>query len=790
MGSEIFSNNWELEMDPVSYPDHGRLSHVTDLDHFDIMGLDYEEDMVDRSRETRSTKICQSVERRASSSTTSQRSFRNPDMQGQKEMNPYPTLLADVGLGGRTSRFSMTDGLLRIYHDSMEHALSCWLTDHNCPYIMAAQIESLVISPSKNATDEWGASWSNKMYNRVIQLDRAYKSIRSRLLTAEEERTVSKALNMAVVAFASQWAQAGDRGMKRQYQSTGSGLAMDDIPESNSFERTMQETLWHQTSQLLHQAASIDSFRVVFALLLFSLTQRPLDMTDPAVRSHSVKMGYESFRITVQDEEAPIFLEIALRQILSQRRKLEHLERENVSRGIQCGDPLEKEERGTFNLLYWLGVMFDTLSAAMCHRAFVIEDDDCELPRPSEASLNRPTLSGWENSPEDYVGNEYTATTNLDAFIHISKSLSPEQGLVWGDLFIRNNHIHSNSQAIRWPCSYQDAASTLSSAAPVKVLLFRRVARLQTLVSRRASALSIESAIKATFHVYNYWHRVYNPFITDCVDHHNELPARVQSWYIILAGHWHLAAFLLSDLLSTIDTMYLSLPSERATRQTSDIISKLRRQNAVAVAKLSRASVHASPGGVQDFHFALNQATLLTEPWTVVLVRSLCRAGYILAEIASMDPNEQNKDQARRRCGDCIEGLWNLGRKSDMAFLAARALSDILEEREQAAAVPVVPYHPTTNPTAHMYHSGMESSRTNAYDNGAQDTASADSFDMFPPIADPIDIIQQWSTPDDIESSVLGNWIPGSDTSRMEANVAYEKLPFVDTGLQQQVWGR
>jgi hypothetical protein len=198
---------------------------------------------------------------------------------------------------------------------------------------------------------------------------------------------------------------------------------------------------------------------------------------------------------------------------------------------------------------------------------------------------------------------------------------------------------------------------------------------------------------------------------------------------------------LLSDLLATIDNANanntatsLSLPHERACRQASNLVATLRRQNALAVADLSLASIHGIAGQTEDgdnnnndeeeeeekeekvsaststsasasargvgskakapappppppsarpeFHFALNQAALLTEPWTIVFVRSLCRAGYILVQIvaASTASSADERAQARVRCADCIEGLWYLGRKSDMAFLAARCLSSMLDE--------------------------------------------------------------------------------------------------------------
>ncbi|XP_014556069.1 hypothetical protein COCVIDRAFT_38304 [Bipolaris victoriae FI3] len=608
-------------------------------------------------------------------------------------------------LGERSSRGFVTNGLLRIYNDSMENALSCWLTEHNCPYTLQKHKPSALSAGRANR--EWGSIWGNRMYNRVIQLDRAYNSIRIRALTAEEERTASKALNMAVVAFASQWAQAGDRGSRAR--PTDFNFSTDEFPESNHFERSMQEGLWHQTSQILHRAAGIDSFRVVFAMIIFSLTQRPLDISRPFPYSVSqLKAKYEYFKSIIQDDEAPIFLELALRQMMAQRRALERAE-QAMSRTAdgEFQDPLRQEDRDTFNLLYWLGVMFDTLSATISERTVVVDDEDCELPRPESHKPTQPTpppaatsaSTAWPVIPNMFNTQFHPVPPDptIDAATVESEAFkNPEDNKVWGNLFMRSPDSQADPGATRWPCSYKLAASTLSSAAPVKVLLYRRVSQIQTLVSRRASADKIESAINAAFQVYTHWTRTYAPFISDCITHHATLPTRIQSWYILLAGHWHLGIFLLSDLLHTIDTAALSLPNERACRLAANLVATLRRQNALAVADLSLASIHsaaqseedfaaaaaAAAGGVRsEFHFALSEAALLTEPWTVVFVRSLCRAGYILVSIAaSTDSTREEREQARARCGDCIEGLWYLGRKSDMAFLAARCLSNMLDD--------------------------------------------------------------------------------------------------------------
>jgi hypothetical protein len=257
----------------------------------------------------------------------------------------------------------------------------------------------------------------------------------------------------------------------------------------------MQETLWHQTSQLLHRAAGIDSFRVVFALIIFSLTQRPLDTTRPFVRTDSkLRTKYEYLQALVQDDDAPIFLEIALRQLLAQRRRLERVEQDMASRGNGGRDPLWQEDRDTFNLLYWLGVMFDTLSAATTQRPVVVDDEDSELPPPNKHEYAESLAS----SSSDNICSNHSSTPGSHAnTLDDAQAAHVSQGhQVWGDLFTRDGILEVDAGAARWPCSYKLAASTLSSAAPVKVLLFRRVVHLQALVSRKVSPTRIEVSLK------------------------------------------------------------------------------------------------------------------------------------------------------------------------------------------------------------------------------------------------------------------------------------------------------
>ena len=611
---------------------------------------------------------------------TSQPQFRN-----RTSLEPS-LLLSHWSLSEATSQHFITGGLLRIYHDSMENALSCWLTEHNCPYTsITHRMKPITALKSENpSTSEWGSIWSNRIYSRVCHLDQAYSSIRDRPLSWNEERLISQALNLAVMSFAAQWAQAGDRSAnvsmyEEGYQSPGFGDSSNAFPLADEFGREMQKNLWHQASRVLHEAAGIESFRVVFALIIFSLTQRPLDIESPSLSTRTSRLPqFIDLQQITEADGPPLFLETALRQVFSYRRKLEDVELRKAEAARSDGfsryqNQLQLADHETFNLLFWLGVMFDTLSAAMTFRPLVVEDEDTNLiPQSGDE---------WPQiSPEISLMNTHSGRSRDfgDAeHLHLTNEL-------WGDRFLSVKT--DTAEPTRWPCSYEQAASILSDAAPVKVLLFRRVTRLQTLLSRKSCAAKIESAINDAFHVYNYWNRVYGPFMLDCVAYHDKLPPRIQSWYILLAGHWHLANFLLADIVESIDKTNLSLAVESKERQRSNLVSKVRHENAKAVSELCRSSLHGSHGRsftkAREFHFAVNKGALLTEPWTVVLIRSFSRAGFVLANASAEESRYMIEQESRYECENCIEALWLLGKKSDMAFMAARFLANMLKKSQ------------------------------------------------------------------------------------------------------------
>ncbi|KAJ9606216.1 hypothetical protein H2200_009177 [Cladophialophora chaetospira] len=572
---------------------------------------------------------------------------------------------SSYNLSETLDRVYIKKGLLKIYHDSLEGALSCWLTERNCPYAS---------SPFVDGDDVWSSKWSNRIVTRVRALDETY--LRAGLLSKEDQKQASNVLSLVVMAFAVQWAQT-------TYSSHDN--LETQLPEHGVFGRNMQKALWHKASMALSQAAGNRSNQVIFAAVVFSLTQRPMDsaevLADPGTRSHG---NLASLRRVLDDDEGPIFLDVAVRKLHDHQRRLkdaEHASHQDSFR-THTSQILGEQDKQTFGLLFWLAVMFDTLSAAMNRRAFTLDDGETRIR--DEDSLPTQKLS----TPAK--GFSY----DLDGY----SSGAPPRGSyltrdsqIWGNYFLRQHSRVGDlrKQTTRWPCSYTDAAACLADAAPVKVLVFRRLGHLQDLYYQQAPQEAIEDAIAAALEVYNHWKATYGLFITDCVNNHEGLPPRIQSWYILLASHWNLAILLLADLVEKLDDLGMTLPANRNIRQATEFAETLRMRSVYAVSDLGRCSRLSSEdlsfSQSSEFHHAVNKAALLTEPWTVVLVRAFAHAGEVLVKVVlsrrgtGLLMDAINLAEARSRLDDCIEALWLLSRKSDMALQAAKILQGAVD---------------------------------------------------------------------------------------------------------------
>ncbi|KAF1830087.1 hypothetical protein BDW02DRAFT_573381 [Decorospora gaudefroyi] len=642
---------------------------------------------------------------RAVSCTGRKRRRRSPSTSNSNGAPPYPAISFASDLLSSTNNAYLNESLLRIYHDSFENALACWVTERTCPY--SAKSDHLLAT---NARPDW-----NRIYYRVCRLDRLASATRRRKLTDNEDKAASRALNLAVFAFASQWAQSSQRSRMRYPFRTVSDDRGSEVfsgeegiypPSGIEFDRTIQISTWHEARSALQKAGDVESFRVVLAQIIFALTQKPVEADDGNQDSSVLVLTADSINseaerkeqagngkpidavdgdmeeceglmakldLAIEADGPPVHLESGLRLIHSLRSRMAmcggaRRSRPEVPRCASSrrssGMRFEDADRATVDLLFWLGVMFDTLSAAMHKRPLVVSDEDSDIVL-NESMQKEQTAS---------KGSEPVATDSGEG--------------LWDEYLFSRQQEHSPATPTRWPCSFDQAAASLCDAAPVKVLLFRRVCRIQTLLTRNTRGRKVEESISAALDVCNHWQSLYAPFIRDCIQNHDRLPPRVQSWYVCVAGHWHLAALLLADLVEIVDESELGLATATEQRISSLFLARFRESNCRVLSDLAKCACpreDASFPQSREFHFAVSEGALLTEPWTEVLIRAFAKAGVLLLESDALLSSILDQEDAFQRADHCIKALWFLGRKSDMALSAAKILGNALKQRRKSA---------------------------------------------------------------------------------------------------------
>ncbi|KAK4935014.1 hypothetical protein LTR10_023855 [Elasticomyces elasticus] len=607
---------------------------------------------------------------------------------------------SQVGFADSSLKTMVATGLLRIYHDSFENSLSCWVTEKNCPY----ECEIANRKPPESMCDETAFRLrDNRIFSRVSRLDSAFAKLRGRELSQSENRAATKALNAAIMAFASQWSHSSHNAFWRSKGSLPQLRTGQDNTKTASqrgeYESVIQKTLWHEARRAIHACVGTDSFKVILAYVLFSLTQKPFDESGLRASSESNKSGsaerdpvlerrrgrgstselhatsnnttpvsheiageeWDPFNTTELEELAspPAYLEVAVRHLFTWRRKVER-DRRKRSKTIECSviPALALKDEQTFNILFWLGVMCDTTSSAITKRPLIIADEDCAVICDEQASLGQQ---------------------------------DDDAGALWGDYLMSSRWAGPQKSQPRWPCSFEEAAVVLQEAIPIKVLMFRKVGQLQTLAYRRTAPRKLEQCVGEALAVYQHWNDTYGQFMLDCVNAHNSIPPPVQSWYVILDGHWHYGCLLLADTIAQLDREERTMEAPRHLRDTCRLIAELRRDNAQAIARIARASLSEYGPSYPDnseFHFACNGSAILTEPWTDILVRSMGTACRVFINcLSSWDDSTDSMhdwvvsstlyDDLYAQAVTCIQAMSLLGRKSN----AANYMADVLWDR-------------------------------------------------------------------------------------------------------------
>ena len=598
-------------------------------------------------------------------------------------------------IASKSTHQFISSGLLRIYHDVLENNLTCWLTETTCPY----KTRNLAADPvdSPDIQREWGSTWSNRMYGRTVQLDRGAMARGMIHLTPSENQAASRALSLAIAAFAAQWAQ-GSRRHRETYSARmgSSNTTNPDLSESGApgvvgeeFDRSIQRQLWEQARAALQRVSEVESFRVASAEIIFGLTQKPFGSEDrqhPDLDIFAGLIGVRGLKSRVwarlnafiSAEGPPLYMERAARKMQALKSRFDSSHHHRFGSGLHgCGlgtagksrSFLNYEDRATIDLLYWLAVMFDTISASMNDRPVVVSDEE----------------SQHHASPEHN---------------HTVPVQSSELGAIgrWNiDLFIQDN-IHAPKQILVWPCSYEEVADAVIKSAPIKVLLFRHISYLQRMIRNGVRGKSIDELIDTTTSVYRYWEMTYGSFFRSLVGDIDLIPFRIQGWFSCISAHWHLAALMLGDLIDFVDSNKLGTPFGTQSRTVMKTASTIRDHTIKDLSDLAKISTPRSEGAGYsaasslpevEFHHAVNECVILTEPWTIILIKAFSSASAILLGAVEESVTDGcpglgwADEELTTKLGmaeECIKALWHLGKKSDLSRKSAEILSVALSK--------------------------------------------------------------------------------------------------------------
>ncbi|KAI0440747.1 hypothetical protein F4803DRAFT_457410 [Xylaria telfairii] len=662
-------------------------SQATDFDHLTtISGTSQSYSMPDNTRFT-----IQSTNRRRNSSRKNYRMRRRSDDGPERLSTSISPSFINQGPSANFNNHLITESLLRIYHDVLENNLACWLTKDTCPYKMQprrSQLRPYLNSPAAMSSDtsstaEWDLIRPNSMYRRVKQLDRVAQSTGLIQLTCAENQATSKALNLVVMAFAAQWSQGRRRREKMFPTPLGAfdPAQSEDITDEfeDEFEQNFQHSLWEQAKKALQDVAGVESYRVVYAELVFGLIQRPWAINEypksslPRLSEGSnirdVKTSLPQIMEIISQDGPPLYTERAGRKM--QALKFHFEAKETGSLRSNCAfssrqqeDAISKmtsEERGTIGLLYWLAVMFDTVSSSMNERPVALSDEDCQHDGTysSSVTISRPTNHRW----------------NLELFAQDDPT---------------------NPSTLSWPCSYDSAIKAVTKSAAVKVLLFRYVSYLQNTLRKQQRGNIIEEIIQNAMQIYRYWNVTHGAFFRSFIKNYDSIPVRIKSWFPCIHIPWHLGSLMLADLIEFVDQNGLGTEEASLNRLSVSLATRIRKSSAVELSDLARVTTPEEIGNMPTeqlpgYHFAVNEGSILTEPWTVLLIRAFTKASIFHLGVAEdlrrqewavLGQESEEYKESLKRCDTCVKALWFLGRKSDMARSLSKVLAGVLRSQE------------------------------------------------------------------------------------------------------------
>ncbi|KAL6249313.1 hypothetical protein RBB50_003166 [Rhinocladiella similis] len=650
--------------------------------------------------------------------------FSGPAAKAYSNETYEPRLSSqECQLADTSNKISVSDGLMKIYQQSLENALSCWITAENCPFnvqlrrVNRSRTRSIVV---------YSPAASGSLYSRVFELDAGFASLRTRPLTRAEHSGSSRALKLAIVAFASQWSYSSHlspsdaRWTNRlslgdKYASERQPRPNDATLDSYDFERVLRQSVWNEARRCINRWKCCGSFRVIFAIIMFTLTQRPPDedeldepndetslppsshtpspgeclprqkrhltgqahspvISNSVLTSSSDNPQTSPFPEDVQGD--PRYLRTAIHHLLNWKGRLLAYSQDHriaaddsTSTNHSRTSLLDAKTLYDFNLFFWLGIMCDTTASVLGRCSLIAPDSDTLV----NVDLASPCVNRAGRAFED-----------LQTPFGMISSRTPPLMNIWGSYIIEVDESRASSLATEYNLSADLNTKTLQAAVPLKVLFWRKVGKMQEVLSKPTSPAEVESTIKEALHVYDYWIMKYDKFFKACVNAHSQLSFQVQSWHLVLGMGWNLGCLLLAKYVEFVDQNSMSEELGRSLRASSAFVNELRKSGAYSIANLARISCSSLQNSTslagKDIHFAISQSAILAEPHPEKLIRALetsCQAllDWLRCWRSPTDfPNLEDREwlyantssnEISRHCVSCIEALKVLRRNSD-----------------------------------------------------------------------------------------------------------------------------
>ncbi|KAF2498581.1 hypothetical protein BU16DRAFT_299784 [Lophium mytilinum] len=639
-----------------------------------------------------------------------------------------PTIsMQEHRLADKSNKITISNGLMKIYFDTLENALECWIDMETCPY----RIETDVVLRSHTVDEQTTmSSFSMTLYNRVHRLDAVFSRQRPRPLSRAEDSGSSKALKLAIMAFACQWS----------HRPTSDFEASD----TQEFERLLRLSVWHESQKCLSRWRYCGSFRVILASILLLASQQPLDEDElnefredhlhpfasqdlgAGVSGHS-GLGCSGvfanksipdltlFSSSFNGNEGLQHLEIGLRQLLTWRKPItsSHLHKQKGADNTETteapcdGNALPgSQDLSDFNRLFWFGVMCDTTSSVLNQRSLIIPDTETFTSSGGVTRLDMDSIT-----TTTFGASRWRPHVNHH---HPPKRMAQSVD-IWGSYLLDVDRIwQMNLVATENLSTSQLRSKKIKQGVPLKMLFWRKVGKLQNMISSHEqqpmsspTPMEVENAIKEALTVHQYWTLNYGEFFTACTREHLNLSIQSRSWYLVLVLGWNMACLILARYIDFVDRNAMSERLGQSLRGSSALTSELKKASAYAIAEAAGvssglptassslsaeedASLAAGTSATKSSHpVLLGQSAILSDPHTDKLVKALEIASEILLDwlrqwrspaVCDYVPQlswlytNTSSDEISRHCVSCINALNLPKSKSDVARLTAEHL--------------------------------------------------------------------------------------------------------------------